>query len=47
MTVNNHNVLYNREQKGHSVIMAVLFGWTTLYILPIYWAVSPNHYYHL
>lgn len=40
-------VQYVRNQKGHSVIMTFLFGWTTLYILPIYWLVSPNHYYHI
>ena len=44
---NNAPVVYTRQQKGHSVILALLFGWITLYILPIYWALSPNHYYHL
>ncbi len=37
---------YVRQQNGHSIVLAILFGWTTLYVLPIYWAISPNHYYH-
>ena len=40
-------VTYVRNQRGHSIILAVLFGWTTLYILPIYWLVSKGHYYHI
>jgi len=38
---------YVRNQKGHSALAAIFFGWITLYILPIYWLISPNHYYHL
>lgn len=38
---------YIRQQKGHSAILAIIFGGFTLYILPIYWLVSKNHYYHL
>lgn len=38
---------YIRTQKGHSALLALLFGWTTAYILPIYWLVSKDHYYHL
>lgn len=38
---------YVRQQKGHSLLLAIFMGWTTLWILPIYWAISPNHYYHL
>lgn len=38
---------YTRIQKGHSAILAILFGGFTLYILPIYWLVSKEHYYHL
>ena len=41
------NIQYTREQKGHSILFAIFVGWVTLYILPIYWAISPNHYYHL
>lgn len=43
----NDGAQYVRQQKGHSIIAAVLLGWVTLYILPIYWAVSKDHYYHL
>lgn len=38
---------YVRNQKGHSLLLAIFLGWTSLYILPVYWAISPNHYYHL
>lgn len=41
------DVKYVREQNGHSIIAAILLGWSTLYILPVYWAISKNHYYHL
>ena len=37
---------YFRQQQGHSIVKCILFGWTTLYILPIYWACSKNHYFH-
>ena len=40
-------VVYIRNQHGHSAVMAILFGWITLYILPIYWLVSKDHYYHI
>lgn len=39
-------VVYNREQKGHSLTKHLLFGWIALYIPTIYYAVSPNHYFH-
>lgn len=38
--------IYVRNQKGHSIILAIIFGWVTLYILPIYWTFSKNHYWH-
>lgn len=38
---------YVRMKKGHSIILAILFGWLTAYILPIYWTVSKGHYWHL
>ena len=41
------NIQYTREQKGHSILLAIFFGWVTLYILPIYWTISKNHYWHL
>lgn len=37
---------YVRQQRGHSIIMHVLFGWLLLWIPTIYYAVSPNHYFH-
>jgi uncharacterized protein DUF2510 len=37
---------YTRGQKGHSIIRHLLFGWMVLYIPTIYYAVSPNHYFH-
>jgi hypothetical protein len=37
---------YVRTQKGHSLILHLIFGWILLYIPTIYFAVSPNHYYH-
>ena len=38
---------YMRQQKGHSVIKHVCFGWILLWIPTIYFAVSKNHYFHL
>lgn len=38
---------YVRTQKGHSVILHLLFGGIFLYIPTIYFIVSPNHYWHL
>ena len=53
MSENNDNIhkskdgtQYIRQQKGHSIILAIFLGWTTLYILPLYWTFSPNHYWH-
>jgi hypothetical protein len=37
---------YVRTQKGHSLILHLIFGWILLYIPTIYFAVSPNHYFH-
>lgn len=37
---------YVRQQKGHSLIKHLLLGWIALYIPTIYYAVSPNHYFH-
>ena len=39
-------VIYNRQQKGHSIIKHLLLGWIACYIPTIYYAVSPNHYFH-
>ncbi len=37
---------YVRQQKGHSIIKHLLLGWLLLWIPTIYYAVSPNHYFH-
>lgn len=40
-------VKYVREQKGHSLILGLLvIGPLTMFILPIYWTISKNHYWH-
>lgn len=38
--------VYTREQKGHSLTKHLLLGIVVLYIPTIYYAVSPNHYFH-
>lgn len=38
---------YVRQQQGHSIIKHVLLGWVALYIPTIYYALSPNHYFHM
>lgn len=38
--------VYTREQKGHSLILHLLFGGLALYIPTVYFAVSKNHYFH-
>lgn len=42
----NREVSYNRQQKGHSLTKHLLLGWVVFYIPTIYYAVSPNHYFH-
>jgi hypothetical protein len=37
---------YVRQQKGHSLVKHLLLGWLLLYIPTIYYAASPNHYFH-
>lgn len=37
---------YVRNQTGHSIILHALFGWALAYIPTIYYAFSPNHYFH-
>lgn len=39
-------VVYNRQQKGHSLTKHLLLGVFVLFIPTIYYAVSPNHYFH-
>lgn len=46
-TANNMPVSYTRQQKGHSLTKHLLLGWVLCYIPTIYYAVSPNHYWHL
>ena len=39
---------YTRQQRGHSAIIGwFIIGPLTAFILPIYWTVSKNHYWHL
>lgn len=38
--------IYTREQKGHSIIKHICFGWMALWIPAIYYTISPNHYWH-
>jgi hypothetical protein len=45
MTETKPNVV--RVSKGHSVVLHILFGWLALWIPTVYYAVSPNHHYHL
>lgn len=40
-------VHYVRQQKGHSLTKHILLGWILGYIPTIYYAISPNHYFHL
>lgn len=38
---------YVRQQKGHSFILHwFVLGMWSLFIVPIYYSVSPNHYWH-
>lgn len=39
---------YVRQQKGHSFLLHwLVLGIFTVFIVPIYYSVSPNHYWHL
>jgi len=39
---------YVRNQRGHSWLFAwIILGPITCFIVPIYWTVSPNHYFHV
>lgn len=39
---------YVRQQKGHSWILHwLVLGIFTVWIVPIYYSFSPNHYWHL
>lgn len=39
-------VVYNRQQKGHSLTKHLLLGCFVVWIPAIYYTVSPNHYWH-
>lgn len=41
------DVVYTRQQKGHSIVLHLCLGWVVLWIPTIYYAVSPNHYWHV
>lgn len=38
---------YVRNQKGHSLFLHLALGWMLMYLPTAYYAVSPNHYFHL
>lgn len=42
-------VIYNREQKGHSLVKWIFLSLCGFIGLPwlIYYSVSPNHYWHI
>lgn len=39
-------VQYVRQQKGHSLILWLIFGCAVLWLPAIYYTLSPNHYWH-
>lgn len=47
--LNGHDgAQYVRQQKGHSAIIGwLIIGPFTAFIVPIYWTISKNHYWHL
>lgn len=48
MKTSRDGAQYVRQQKGHSWLLGwILLGPLTCFIVPIYWSVSPNHYWHL
>lgn len=38
---------YVRQQRGHSLLKHLLLGGFVLWIPTIYYALSPNHYFHM
>ncbi|MEV0360247.1 hypothetical protein AB0H71_29740 [Nocardia sp. NPDC050697] len=40
-------IVRNRQQTGHSIIKHLFLGIFVLWIPTIYYAVSPNHYFHM
>ncbi len=48
--INNKGIYYNRQQRGHSVILNIVAAFLTdglSLIFTIYWMISKNHYFHL
>ena len=37
---------YVRQQTGHSLVKHIFLGWMLFYVPTLYYAVSPNHYFH-
>lgn len=46
-TFNTNRVVYNRQQKGHSLVKHLLLGWMLCYIPTLYFAFSKNHFFHM
>jgi len=44
---NGAQMVYNRAQTGHSLTKHLIFGMFVLWIPSVYYAVSPNHFYHV
>lgn len=43
-----HAVVYTREQKGHSIILHwFVLGIFSMFIVPVFYTVSPRHYWHI
>lgn len=38
---------YVRQQKGHSILFHIFFGWVLLWIPAIYYSISKDHYWHV
>lgn len=48
MKTSRDGAQYIRQQKGHSWLLHwVVLGIFSLFIVPIYYSVSPNHYWHI
>ena len=48
MKTSRDGAQYVRQQKGHSwVLHWLVLGIFTCFIVPIYYSVSPNHYWHV
>lgn len=46
--INGTSMVYNRQQKGHSMLLHLfIVGPFTLWIPMVYISVSPNHFWHV